>query len=98
MSYEEELLAKLSKITRINISDAEKSNYIKKLVALMEFSKLINANEVDAEPMFTVQEWLGKHMENLRKDEAIEGNNTNSLINTAPDKEDVFIAVPKVIE
>ena len=48
--------------------------------------------------MFNVLEWLGNSMEDYRKDSVTAQDCSTQLIKNAPDQEDMFIAVPKIIE
>lgn len=95
----EQLLQRLFYTSRISVRDSEKKYFIKKIVNYIDWSNQINQIDLeDVQPMFNVIEWLGHTNSNIREDKVTVKDNSNELIDNAPDKEDMFIAVPKVIE
>lgn len=95
----EQLLQKLFYISRLSVSDSEREYFIKKISSYIDWSNEINQIDLEnIQPMYNVIEWLGYTNSNIREDKVTVTDNSNELINNAPDKEDMFIAVPKVIE
>lgn len=94
----------LIKITKIKLDEnakEEATNQIYNLIKLgKEINNLVENNEdiKNAQPMYNVQDWLGNYDESLREDVVDNQSYCEDIIDNAPDKEEVFIAVPKIIE
>lgn len=98
------LIQNLLKTTKIDIDEEHQKEIMHQILEMVELGEKINdlANSDEevknAKPMYNVQEWLGNHTMNASKDVVDDGNYATDIIANAPDKEDNFIAAPKVIE
>ncbi len=95
-----EEIKKLSEMVYIHVSEEEASEFYDTVGNILDFcDKLMELDTASVEPMFTVPEIIFEDVKaNLREDKVTDGNYVDEILSNAPDKEDVFIAVPKVIE
>ena len=96
---EDKLLQKLLYTARIKIDDSEKEVFSRKVNDLIKWGHEIDKVDTNnINPTFNVLEWLGHSIDNAREDKVNAQDCSSELIKGAPDKEDMFIAVPKIIE
>ncbi|MCL2567281.1 MAG: Asp-tRNA(Asn)/Glu-tRNA(Gln) amidotransferase subunit GatC [Alphaproteobacteria bacterium] len=92
-------LERLIRLTNIEVESEilEKfSESVKNILTWTEELQTVDTANVD--PMFSVFDILNKGLENLRVDEVNDGNMREQVLLNAPDKNDMFICVPKVID
>lgn len=89
----------LSKMTNIEIDEDIYQKFESSVKDIMVFCDILNKVDVsNIKPLFSVFELYGVNLSNLRQDKVEDGNYIELLLKNVPDKEDVFICVPKVIE
>ena len=92
-------IKKLTKMCYLELKDGELeklSNSVSNILDWCENLESVNTDNVDS--MFTVSDVFNKGIENLRDDTPTTISYQQDIIKSAPDHEDIFIAVPKVIE
>lgn len=90
---------KLMQFSQIRIDEDIHEKLNNKINQLLEWVKCLD--EVDTkriEPMFSVNDYFGNVLENLREDIPNTVSLQKEILQNTPDKEDVFICVPKVIK
>jgi aspartyl-tRNA(Asn)/glutamyl-tRNA(Gln) amidotransferase subunit C len=92
-------IQKLFKITHIELHGDSLSKISESVVDIIRWGEILNkANVEGVEPMFALSDITGAYLQNMREDEVIVNNTVNEVLFNVPDKDDVFICVPKVIE
>lgn len=95
MKLDKATVAKIAKLGRIKIADADQDGYVQDLTKILDFFKQLDAADTaDVEPMTGV----GVVNLHLREDGIKDGNYKDDLLKNAPDAEHGFFAVPKVVE
>jgi len=96
MTVDDNLIAKLSKLSSLEIDDAKKENLKSELADIINFVE--NLNEIDVsgiEATFSTIEGGTP----LREDEAKQDLElSNHILSNAPKSEDGYFVVPKIIE
>jgi len=96
MTVDDNLIAKLSKLSSLEIDDAKKENLKSELADIINFVE--NLNEIDVsniEATFSTIEGGTP----LREDEAVQDLElSNHILQNAPQSEDGYFIVPKIIE
>lgn len=92
-------IQRLTQISYLDMSD----NFIEQSAESLNniitwVGELANVNTTGVEPMFSVADLLNQHITTWRNDIVNQKATVDDILLNAPDKEDVFIAVPKVIE
>ncbi len=95
MSFTEADVAKIAKLARIRLSDADKAHYAKEMTSILGWiEQLQSVNTDGVTPLASVSDqtlpW--------RKDEVTEGNRQKEVLANAPMQNYGCFAVPKVIE
>lgn len=89
-------IIRLEKLSRIELTEAERERFAQQLPRIVEFCESLREIDTDAiEPTSAIA--LGAHV-GLRKDEVQPGLNRDKVLKEAPDAEDGFFRVPKIIE
>lgn len=94
MAVEKEEILHIAKLANLNIKEEEIQEYSKNLEDILNFAKIIN--KLDTE---NVEEsiGIGYRVNVFRKDEVIEFEDKESLLQNAPEKENNMFRIPKVI-
>lgn len=90
----EELLH-IAKLADLNLKDEEVDQYLENLQEILNFANIVNSANVDG-----LDITIGSNeRENVfRKDEVITFEDTDALLQNAPDKERNMFKIPKVIQ
>ena len=95
MTLDRDTVARIAKLARIKVADAELDGLANDLGAILDWVEELNAIPTDGvEPMVGVTVTRAP----LRKDVVTEGGRQTDVLANAPDAEPPFFAVPKVIE
>ncbi len=92
-------LKQLLKMSYLQVNDSlleKTSQTISNIVGWAE--QLNDVNTSNVAPMFALSDLLDQKMQKLREDKVSDGGYVENLLKNAPDKVDVFFAVPKVID
>ncbi len=81
-------------LARIKLSEEEKQEYAKQLSSILEYFKLIDQVEVDAEPTFHVLGLINV----FREDIPSKSLDQKEVLAIAPRKEDGFIKGPRIVQ
>ncbi len=94
MAVSKEEILKIAKLADLNIKEEEIEKYAKNLQDILEFAEIIQNVDTD-----NVKESVGTlEISNVfRKDEVIEFEDKESLLQNAPEKENNMFKIPKVI-
>lgn len=97
MNVDDALISKLERLSKLKLSDEEKSNMkedLSKMIGM--FGKISQVNTEDVKPLIHMNEVVN----NWREDEAVSlsDEELEQLRSLWPKRKDNFIAVPKVIE
>ena len=95
MSIDENTAARVAKLARIKVEDADLPALAQEFNAILGFIEQLNEVEVDeVEPMTSVTPMRLKR----RQDKVTDGNRQDEILANAPDAREGFFAVPKVGE
>ena len=94
MAISKEEVLKIAKLADLNIKEDEIENYAKNLQDILEFAEIIQNVDTD-----NVKESVGTlEISNVfRKDEVVDFDDKESLLQNAPEKENNMFKIPKVI-
>jgi aspartyl-tRNA(Asn)/glutamyl-tRNA(Gln) amidotransferase subunit C len=95
MQVDEATVRRIARLARIKITDEEAQELQKELTGILNWVEQLN--EVDTsnvEPMTRVVPISLK----MRKDEVTDGNIADDIVRNAPNSDDHFFVVPKVVE
>jgi len=95
MALDKAQVAKIARLARIQVSEADKEHYAKEITGILQWIEQLSEVKTDGVPqMVSVADirlpW--------RKDEVTEGNQADAIVKNAPQSEYGCFAVPKVIE
>lgn len=95
MSVDQATVRHIARLARIAVTDDEARALESELSALLDWVEQLGEVDTDGvEPMTSVV-----HMEMKKRDDAItDGDYPDSIVANAPEREDHFFVVPKVIE
>ncbi len=95
MSIDKETVQKIAYLARIRVSDAQLEPLAGEISGILEWIEQLSELDTDGvEPMASVAEMTLP----MRKDAVTDGNCQAAVLKNAPDSEDGFFAVPKVVE
>ncbi len=94
MAVSKEEILKIAKLADLNIKEEEIEKYAKNLQDILEFAEIIQNVDTD-----NVKESVGTlEISNVfRKDEVVEFEDKELLLQNAPEKENNMFKIPKVI-
>ncbi|MXV43516.1 Asp-tRNA(Asn)/Glu-tRNA(Gln) amidotransferase subunit GatC [Saccharibacter sp. 17.LH.SD] len=95
MSLDAKKVARIARLARIGLSDAEVETYRREMDGIIGWVDQLNEVDVtDVPPM------IGSELASarLRKDEVTDGNRQEAVLSNAPEREGPFYTVPKVVE
>ena len=95
MSVDQATVRRIARLARIAVADDEVPHLQEELNAILAFVEELNAVDVEGvEPMTSVIPMKMK----MRKDEVTDHAGAATIVGNAPDHEDHFFSVPKVVE
>ena len=95
MSVDEEMARRIATLARIGVSDAQLPDLAKELSAILGFvEQLSEVDTTGIKPLTSAVETTMR----LRPDEVSDGGYPDDILKNAPEKDDEYFAVPKVIE
>jgi aspartyl-tRNA(Asn)/glutamyl-tRNA(Gln) amidotransferase subunit C len=95
MSIDSAMAARVAKLARIRVEDAELPALAEEFNAILGFIEQLQELDVDeVEPMVSVEPMRLKR----REDVVTDGNQQARVLANAPDPREGFFAVPKVVE
>lgn len=95
MSLDKETVKKLAHLARLDLPDAEADHLVGELDSIMRFVEQLSEVDTDGvAPMTSVAQMSLKR----RPDQVTDGNYPEKVLANAPDAEDGFFLVPKVVE
>ncbi|MGD9738115.1 MAG: Asp-tRNA(Asn)/Glu-tRNA(Gln) amidotransferase subunit GatC [Bauldia sp.] len=95
MSVDTATVKRVARLARIAVTDEEAESLKGSLNGILAFVEQLNEVDVDGvEPMTSVRPMTMKK----RKDEVTEGYMADKVLGNAPETEDGFFLVPKVVE
>jgi aspartyl/glutamyl-tRNA(Asn/Gln) amidotransferase, C subunit len=95
MSLDKATVAKIARLARIRVEEAEQDALAGELTQILTWiEQLDKVDTSSVEPMVRVGEMTLKR----RKDEVTDGNCRDAVLANAPDARDGFFTVPKVVE
>jgi aspartyl-tRNA(Asn)/glutamyl-tRNA(Gln) amidotransferase subunit C len=95
MSVDQTTVRRIARLARIAVTDAEVPMLQNELNAILGFVAQLNEVDVDGiEPMTSVTPMAMKK----RQDVVTDGNDAERVLKNAPQREDGYFVVPKVVE
>ena len=95
MSIDKDKIKHTAKLARISLDDKKIDNLSKDLSNIFKFiEKLNNANTDNVKPLSSILD----HSLRSREDKVNDGNIRDQILENAPNKNEDFFIVPKVIE
>ncbi|HEY8277644.1 MAG TPA: Asp-tRNA(Asn)/Glu-tRNA(Gln) amidotransferase subunit GatC [Methyloceanibacter sp.] len=95
MSVDRATVHRIAKLARIAITDEEAGRLEKELSGILDWvAQLDEIDTKDIEPMTRVVAMTMKQ----RKDEVTDGNCTEAILKNAPEVDDGYFVVPKIVE
>lgn len=95
MSVDIETVRRVARLARIAVTDSEAEKMQGELNTILDWVEQLNEVDIDGvEPMTSVVETAMKS----RKDGVTDGGNADAVVANAPNKDDSYFLVPKVVE
>lgn len=95
MSVDKDTVRRIAKLSRIALDEARVGPMVDELNGI--FAWVQQLNEVNVEGVPPLTSVVAQRLK-MRDDEITEGGNANALMANAPEGEDHFFVVPKVVE
>ncbi len=95
MSVDKDTVRRIAKLSRIALDEARVDPMVDELNAI--FAWVQQLNEVNVEGVPPLTSVVAQRLK-MREDKVTEGGNANALMANAPEGEDHFFVVPKVVE
>src|SRR5579859_4007788 len=95
MSIDKDTVRRIAKLSRIALDEARVEPMVDELNAI--FAWVQQLNEVNVEGVPPLTSVVAQRLK-MREDKVTEGGNANALMANAPEGEDHFFVVPKVVE
>ena len=94
MEVSKEEIIHIAKLAHLKLQDSEIDNYIMNLQDILNFANVVNNAPVEG-----LEETIGSNSQFnvFRKDEIIQFNDRETLLQNAPDQEEGMFRIPKVI-
>jgi aspartyl-tRNA(Asn)/glutamyl-tRNA(Gln) amidotransferase subunit C len=95
MSVDKDTVRRIARLARIKVAEERLEPMVAELNGIFQWVEMLNEVKVDGVPAMTsvVAQKL-----RWRKDEVSDGNVADGLMRNAPDSEENFFVVPKVVE
>lgn len=95
MILDKAAVAKIARLARIEVSDADKEHYAKEISGILKWMEQLNEVDTDGVPMLTS---VSDVKLLWRKDEVTDGNQGEAVVKNAPVSDYGCFVVPKVME
>lgn len=95
MSVDKDTVRRIAKLARIALDEARVAPMVDELNGIFTWVQQLNEVNVEGVPQMTS---VVEHRLKMREDEVTDGGNANELMANAPQGEDRFFVVPKVVE
>jgi aspartyl-tRNA(Asn)/glutamyl-tRNA(Gln) amidotransferase subunit C len=95
MSVDKDTVRRIAKLSRIALDEARVGPMVDELNGIFAWVQQLNEVNVEGVPPLTS---VVAHRLKMRDDKITEGGNANALMANAPEGEDHFFVVPKVVE
>jgi aspartyl-tRNA(Asn)/glutamyl-tRNA(Gln) amidotransferase subunit C len=95
MSVDKDTVRRIAKLSRIALDEARVGPMVDELNGI--FAWVQQLNEVDVEGVPPLTSVVAQRLK-MREDKITDGGNANALMANAPEGEDHFFVVPKVVE
>ncbi len=94
MNVTKEELLHIANLANLNLKEDEIDNYLNNLTEILDFAKIVNNAPVD-----DLKETIGTNtnFNVFRKDEIVEFEDKEALMQNAPEKEQNMFKIPKVL-
>ncbi len=95
MSVDQKTVRRIAHLARVAVQDSEVEHLQGEINAILSFVEALGAVDVEGvEPMTSVMPMNLR----LRRDEVTDGYKADDVVANAPEREDNFFVVPKVVE
>ena len=95
MKLDTNTINKIAKLARIKLSEEEARDLLKDMNSILDWVEQLNEVNTDLiEPLTNISSSILPQ----RKDESIEVNSSDEILQISPDKLEGYFAVPKVVE
>ncbi|RQD75270.1 MAG: Asp-tRNA(Asn)/Glu-tRNA(Gln) amidotransferase subunit GatC [Candidatus Syntrophonatronum acetioxidans] len=95
MEIDKKMVEYVARLARLEINEREKDVYTRQLGNILNYVEMLNElDTTNVEPVFHVVPLTNV----LREDEVKEGISSNEALRNAPEKENGFFKVPRIIE
>ena len=95
MSVDQKIVRRIAHLARVAVQDSEVEHLQGEINAILSFVEALGAVDVEGvEPMTSVMPMNLR----LRRDEVTDGYKADDVVANAPEREDNFFVVPKVVE
>lgn len=95
MALDSTAVAKIAKLARISVTEADKEHYAKEISSILSWVEQLNEVNTDGVPQLTS---VSDVTLPWRKDEVTEGNQPEAVVKNAPSSDYGCFVVPKVVE
>ena len=95
MSVDKDTVRRIAKLSRIALDEARVGPMVDELNSI--FAWVQQLNEVNVEGILPLTSVVAQRLK-MRDDKITDGDNANALMANAPEGEDHFFVVPKVVE
>lgn len=95
MSVDQKTVRRIAHLARVAVQDSEVEHLQGEINAILSFVEALGAVDVEGvEPMTSVMPMRLR----MRRDEVTDGYKAHDIVANAPEREDDFFVVPKVVE
>ena len=95
MKLDTNTINKIAKLARIKLSEEESKDLLKDMNSILDWVEQLNEVNTDSiEPLANISSSILPQ----RKDESIDVNSSDEILQNSPDKLEGYFAVPKVVE
>ena len=95
MKIDKNTINKIARLSRIKLDDRESEDYLKDLNSILDWVEQLNeVNTEKVKPLSNISSSILPKRDDISKDV----NNSDEILENAPDKLEGFFAVPKVVE
>ncbi len=95
MSVDKDTVRRIAKLARLDVAEARLEPMAGELNGIFQWVEMLGDGNVDGVPAMTS---VAAQKLRWREDKVTDGGNADALMQNAPDGEDNFFTVPKVVE
>jgi aspartyl-tRNA(Asn)/glutamyl-tRNA(Gln) amidotransferase subunit C len=95
MSVDKDTVRRIAKLARLAVPDERLEPLAGELNGIFQWVEMLNEVDVEGVPAMTS---VVAHQLKWRPDAVTDGGNAEGLLQNAPEKEETFFVVPKVVE